>query len=1150
MLGTGSFFLKIVEELIAVGEKIDSVLSDQPMMENNELSDQTLLFTTFSSYMGYLNTTSKDLTILILNPSWVLPSKFFQTRFLKVHCQNSLLPKYPSEFAPSEVILSGENHSGITWHTSDDGLLSGRLILQSTYDVYPSDTAWSLSLKGFELACSTFQETLEKIKQGKISTKRMNVSNSSLLDYAQYALVEFDQASQLILRQLRACEYRSSVGSFFKPAVLIGKDVYRIPQLILMESTSIHPPGTIVDVRTQGMQVATQDRDLLIPQCYHSSHGLIHPYEIESVKIGELLSPLSSVAREKIKMEIAFNETIKHQAYSNFHGHKSVDLFSFLPKVKEKRSNSYRLIAEAKICPINPTSLADLVASFYIYLYRLNNYERVFLPIVNKKTLDLINYDRLQDFNLGSIEYPIHPEMSFMQFSQQVYENFEEEVFVEINPTFPTDPSSHIYSQLTLFIGEKKELLKSTHIGQSIFCLNPKTYELSLHTLACDEFLEHHDLQLFTKRFDHFFYQISNEQKIANIPLLLSEEHNRIVYQWNQTDALPLGVGSVMERFIHIAESSPDLIAFRNHDRNVSYQEARRISEKISINLYEFGIKPRDVVAVYMTRDIDFWLSVLGIWHLNCIYLPLDLGLPKERVEQILVDSGAKLVITDHAVHSLAMDHCARSSRVTLYDSLFKSPTFSFLPQIPRDDDLAYIIYTSGSTGIPKGVMIEHLGMINHLESKIEDLKIGKDDIIAQIATQSFDISIWQFIAPLIVGGTVSVFSGQDGCEPERICEMSYKQRPTILELVPSHMMVILDELELPGKENSFNSVKYLFLTGEGLNKHICERWFALKETCPIINGYGATESSDDITHFKITKENYTRYPEILPVSGIQRNSKLYVLDRFLNPLPSGSEGEIFISGISLGRGYLNRPMKTAETFGPHPFHSKRGERIYHTGDYGIWQQDGILNYCGRKDNQVKLRGHRIEIEEIEGFFLKRSEISQAKVIIREDLVGQKRLIAYLVKNAFDSNFKGDDVALIQCIKQSIVSALPEYMAPNDYVFMNDLPLKASGKLDTAKLPPPTYQHLGETTYVPPLGELEKELVIIWQEILGLEKIGRKDHFFKIGGHSLQGMRIMSMIRKKYNMEIPSTVLFESPTIEDLGKKIESYFLEASKVEK
>lgn len=440
--------------------------------------------------------------------------------------------------------------------------------------------------------------------------------------------------------------------------------------------------------------------------------------------------------------------------------------------------------------------------------------------------------------------------------------------------------------------------------------------------------------------------------------------------------------------------------------------------------------------------------------------------------------------------------------------------------KITRPGDLAYVIYTSGSTGTPKGVMIEHAGMLNHILAEIEELGINAQSVMAQNASQCFDISVWQFLTTLITGGKTIIYSNELIMTPDKFVEQIISDGVTILEVVPSYLSLLLDYLE--EKEVQLPALQYIMPTGEILTLELVKRWFRNYPDKKMINAYGPAEASDDVAQYLMVQP-----PEFktIPIGKPIRNMNIYITDRNVNLCPVGVVGEICVSGIGVGRGYRNDPGKTREVFLEDPFRKGQGIRLYKTGDLGKWLPDGNIEFIGRKDYQVKIRGFRVELTEIELKLASYPGVKESVTVVRDDGNGNLTIYAFLV---------ADHQVGSSELREYLLKELPDYMVPSYFVLLDKMPLTPNGKIDRKALPGPEKSLGSSTDYVMPSNEWEVKLVDIWREILGIERAGVTDNFFELGGHSLKVINLVNRIHKEFNAEITLREIFNAPTIKEL----------------
>jgi amino acid adenylation domain-containing protein len=626
------------------------------------------------------------------------------------------------------------------------------------------------------------------------------------------------------------------------------------------------------------------------------------------------------------------------------------------------------------------------------------------------------------------------------------------------------------------------------------------------------------------------------EQHISSMPILTEAERHQTLVEWNDSKTKSALDRPINQLFESQVAQTPEAIAVVSEDAQLTYHELNCRANQLARALVECGVCSDFLVTLLAGRSVDLLTTILAVFKAGGAYLPLDRRYPASRLCQVLDQSESSLILTDTEflpVLSKAVGNLAsgRRPRLLLIEELLRrGGARENLPVSPSPTDLAYVIYTSGSTGIPKGVMVEHRGMLNHLYAKIGDLRLTSKDIVAQTASQSFDISVWQFLAALVVGGRVHVISDEAARDPSRLLAAVERQRISILETVPSMLQMILDHVRLRGDLPALTSLRWLISTGETLTSKLCRSWLSYYPHVSLMNAYGPTECSDDVTHYSVDRSavNGVHMPIGRPIA----NMRVYVLDRCLQPVPVGVVGELYVGGIGVGRGYLNDPTRTASAFVPDPFAEAPGWRLFKTGDLGRYQPDGNIEFLGRDDQQVKLRGFRIELGEIEATLCRHQHIREAVVVVHNQSLGDGRLVAYVVPRQGAAPSAAE-------LRSFLKDALPDSMIPAAFVVLESLPLTPAGKLDRKALPAfaPNDLAFGKIS-VPPRTQLEEGVARIWGHVLGLDNFGIYDNFFDLGGHSLLALQVISRLGEEFQVELPLQRLFETPTVAGLAESI------------
>jgi len=612
---------------------------------------------------------------------------------------------------------------------------------------------------------------------------------------------------------------------------------------------------------------------------------------------------------------------------------------------------------------------------------------------------------------------------------------------------------------------------------------------------------------------------------MADLPLIGEQEREFLVEGCNQSEHVYPLERSYIELFEEQVAAHPQRIAASCLDQQWSYDELNRRSNGLGHALIAAGVGLDQPVALLAERNLDLLGMIIGSFKAGAGYLPLDPGLPSQRLRSIIDLSRTPLLVCTEASREQAIELLdGFDCQLLVWEEI---PARGENPGIySGPDNLAYVIYTSGSTGLPKGVMVEQRGMLNNQLSKVPYLALSDADVIAQTASQSFDISVWQFLAAPLFGARVDIVPNTIAHDPQGLLEHVQTQGITVLESVPSLIqgMLAQDRISLDG-------LRWMLPTGEAMPPELAHQWLLRYPEIGLVNAYGPAECSDDVAFYRVdlasTRGTY------LPIGTPTDNNRLYLLDGALELVPQGAVGELCVAGTGVGRGYVSDPLRTAPVFVPNPFGAP-GERLYRTGDLARRRSDGVLEYVGRVDHQVKIRGYRIELGEIEARLHEQLELRDAAVGVQEGVNG-KHLVGYLV--AADEALNPSE--RLDRIKQRLRAELPEYMVPLHWLWLDRLPLNANGKLDRKALPALEIGQLHSQDYLAPRTELETTLAAIWAEVLKVERVGVEDNFFELGGHSLLATQIASRVQKTLQRDVPLRAMFECSTVGELAEYID-----------
>lgn len=608
----------------------------------------------------------------------------------------------------------------------------------------------------------------------------------------------------------------------------------------------------------------------------------------------------------------------------------------------------------------------------------------------------------------------------------------------------------------------------------------------------------------------------NSDEKVGNLSVLSEDERNWQIYKFNDTKTEYPRNNTIYELFEKQVECTPGNLAIRFKDNTLTYSELNERSNQLARHLIAKGIHKESIVGLLTTHSIETVTGILGVLKAGGAYLPIDAGYPADRINYMLEDSKVDILLVNGRLYE---GICFQGQVIDLNDSGLYTGEGSNPGTMSKPENLAYVIYTSGSTGKPKGTMIEHRGLVNYIWWARQMYTRGEGEVFPLYSSLAFDLTVTSVFTPLISGGIIDVYT-DDGNEYV-LYEIMKNNRSTVVKLTPAHLSLIKD------MDNSNSSVKRFIVGGEDLKVSLSRSIHeSFKGSIEIYNEYGPTETVVGcmIHRYDCERDLRTSVPIGVPAHNVQ----IYILDESLSPVPTGSIGELYISGDGVARGYLNRPELTGEKFVDNPF--VKGTRMYKTGDLARMLYNGKIEYAGRADHQVKIRGYRIELGEIEKRLLEYEGIKEAVVIDREDLYNSKYLCAYIVEESKTE---------IRELRDFLSRYLPEHFIPLHYVVLKEIPLTANGKVNRSALPEPEISKTFGKEYVAPRNREEEELVQVAGQVLGIERLGMKDNFFHIGGDSIKAIQIASKLNDK-GLRIKEKDILSHPILEEMSLYIEN----------
>ncbi|MBA2672822.1 non-ribosomal peptide synthase/polyketide synthase, partial [Ramlibacter sp.] len=609
---------------------------------------------------------------------------------------------------------------------------------------------------------------------------------------------------------------------------------------------------------------------------------------------------------------------------------------------------------------------------------------------------------------------------------------------------------------------------------------------------------------------------------VAALPLLTPAQERQLLVEWNDT-AAPYQLQAVHQLFEEQARRTPDAVALVDGTRQLSYAQFDARASQLAHHLVQLGVRPDVLVGICMERSTEMVVALVAVLKAGGAYVPLDPGYPKDRLAYMLDDAKPRVLLTQQTLLEQLPSYegkvlCVDGDWHTRQAPAGNEPLPSVSPA-----HLAYVIYTSGSTGTPKGAGISHAALANHTQWMQQRFPLEAGDRVLQKTPFSFDASVWEFWSPLAAGATLVVAEPGAQRDPARLAQLLAQTRTTVVQFVPALLAALLEE-----DLSDCRSLRHVFVGGEALPAALAARSRAVLGA-EVVNLYGPTEACIDAL-FAVADAS-AEAGAMVPIGRPVANTRAYVLDAQLHPVPVGVAGELYLAGPGLARGYLHQPALTAERFLPDPFAAAPGARMYRTGDLVRRLPGGTLDYLGRADQQVKVRGFRIELGEIESVLRQDPRVAQAVAVVREDVPGERRLVAYVVSQQ-------DDGLDADRLRQALQARLPEYMVPGAFVLLQSLPLTPSGKVDRNALPSPSGERQLTTDYVAPESVLEKSIAAAWADVLQVERVGLHDNFFALGGHSLLALALVTRLREQ-GLAADVKSLFTAPTVAGVARAME-----------
>lgn len=787
-----------------------------------------------------------------------------------------------------------------------------------------------------------------------------------------------------------------------------------------------------------------------------------------------------------------------------------------------------------------------LLAAYNVMLAKYTGQEDIIVgsPIASRRNPDVDNMIGLFVNTLAMRNYP-KGDLTFREFINQVktnainaYNNQDYQFEDLIGKLELRRDLSRNTLFDTMFIMQnflKPEIISSENkFSMYDYKKNTTKFDISLEALEiddhirfnidyCTELFSRQTIERMAGHYVNIIKQIVNniDVKLTQYRIISNDEKEQILSKFNNTKVNYGEVKIICELFEEQVEKNPEHIAVIVNDEELTYKELNKRVNQLARLLVRKGVGADVIVGIMLERSAEMLIGIMAILKAGGAYLPIDPTYPEERINYICKDSCINILLVKEEIKQHI---CYKGEVINIADSNLYQGDDSNLYKVIGSNNLAYVIYTSGSTGLPKGTMIEHGSLTNRLLWMQGKYKIGEGDIVLQKTSFTFDVSVWELLWWSFTGASVCFLASGGEKDPETIVNTIQKNNITIIHFVPSMLNMFLYYLETTGCVEKVACLRKVFASGESLSINQVYRFnglFGQNSNISLYNLYGPTEATIDVSYFECPKEHSLG---VVPIGKPIDNIRLYILNSELELQPIGIKGEIYIAGVGVARGYLNKDKLTKERFMDDVFVS--GDRMYKTGDLARWLPDGNIEFIGRCDYQVKIRGFRIELGEIEKTLTSLDGINEAIVNDGFDKLNNHYLCAYITKKA---------KASAKYIRDCLLKKLPDYMVPQYYVTLDEFPLTHTGKVNRKALPEPDEVNTERTTeYIAPRNNVEENLVQVWQQVLGINTVGINDDFFMLGGDSIKAIQIVNRIRE-FGLKLEISEIFRNPTIGELS---------------
>ncbi|MEY2859344.1 MAG: hypothetical protein RLZZ74_3657 [Cyanobacteriota bacterium] len=1150
LIGEGNLLIECAEILISNSYRIIGILSPDKAIACWAEKNNIIYFKNLQQFKQTFSPC--DYIFSIVNQT-ILDQEILALADVAINYHDALLPAYAGVNATSWAILNEEKFHGITWHEMNLEIDTGRILKQVKIELESSETALTLNAKCYQAAILAFEELIKELGCQKIVPQPQDLQHRSYFarhqKISKLGIIDFELSASTIDNLVRGLDFGNYPNPLATAKLLLKDnsgldclDYVIVTQVKILSAVSSQPPGTIVRIENKQLIVATGSQDIAletIVNCRGQVKAIAELVAHYRLQVGQQLPAvdLDSISElVRLEKEIAPSETYWLKQLTQCRQVRLPFEQISVPAISQPNYQQVKLPLSPRVTNLLQESLEVTVAAFGIYLVRLSGSHHLTL-----------GFDRLTTNPWFARYVPCNLKIDLDQDFDQVVKTVRNRLALnQRHQTYATDIIAR-YPQLaagqadfsvviTQIEPGEQDGLAQDHLATSYLTLMIDQPQAEYFWSYNTQVFSPQGMELMVEQWITLLEGIAdnNLSPVSQLPLVSSGERQKILGEWNETASYYPQDQCLHQLFEAKAAENPQAIAIVCQGESLTYGELAQQAHQLACYLQDLGVQAETLVGICLDRSLAMIIGLFAILKAGGAYVPLDPNYPAARLAHILEDSGAEILLTQAKL----LDRLPTTSAKVVYldqdwqDIIAIAQQHQLMSNV-HSHNLAYGIYTSGSTGNPKGVAIEHHSVVNTLWDIEQRFQVAPTDRILAVSSLSFDLSVYDIFGILGSGGTVIIPQPEPCPNPEHWLALMIQAGVTIWNSAPALMELLLDYI-MTNHQTLPPSLRLVLLSGDRISPTLVMQLQAFNPQLEIISLGGATEASIWSICYPI--QNLSSSTKTIPYGRPLNNQKFYILDQKLQLMPVGVTGELYIGGVGVARGYLHQEKLTATRFMADPFNHLAPARLYKTGDLGRYLEDGNIEFLGRMDNQVKIRGVRVELGEIEATLLQYPDLKETLVAIAQPGIDiptngeqQKSLVAYCV-------LKSNSSTTSRQLRDFLKTKLPEYAVPKAIVFLDALPLTPNGKINRqALLELPLNPLETENDFLPPQDRLEWQLSQIWSRILNVKPIGRDDNFFELGGSSLLALRLFEQIQSTFGKNLPLATLFQAPTIAQLA---------------